>query len=165
MTATCSQGASIALVVAVLAVFVGPLVVWTVARRQLAVTAREAWMRQFREQVAALLTAYDRFVIHASSHTTGDLEKETRLSEITDAARLPYHTLRLFVAERAPQYDQFKIDMDQLLSAEVNVIDQRKNALVSAAELILQTERAATANASSILCELWISVRGSKPTY
>jgi hypothetical protein len=47
----------LSLVVAILAVFVGPSVAWAVARRQLAVTARESWMREFREQVAVLLAS------------------------------------------------------------------------------------------------------------
>ncbi len=144
----------LALVVAILAAFFGPLVTWTIARRQIALTARETWMRQFREQVAALLTAYDRFVIHTQSHTTGDPEKERRLVEVTDAQRLPYHALRLFIAERAPEYDDFRNALDQLLTAPADIIEVRKATLVMAAEMILQKERAAITDAPAIWREL-----------
>jgi hypothetical protein len=45
--------AVLSLVVAVLAVFVGPFVAWTNVQRQIAVTAREKWMRELRDYVAA----------------------------------------------------------------------------------------------------------------
>jgi hypothetical protein len=47
----------LSLVVAILAVFFGPLIARANVQRQLQVAAREAWMREFREQVAAMLTS------------------------------------------------------------------------------------------------------------
>jgi hypothetical protein len=70
----------LSLVVAILAVLFGPLMAWTVALRQITVAARAAWLREFREKVAALLYAYDKFVIYATTgeHTTGDPEKNKK---------------------------------------------------------------------------------------
>jgi aromatic ring-opening dioxygenase catalytic subunit (LigB family) len=48
------------------------------------VAAREAWRREFREQVVALLSTYAVLREHARSHTTGDPEKEKRLAEINE---------------------------------------------------------------------------------
>jgi hypothetical protein len=45
----------LALVVAILAVFFGPLVARANTQRQIRVTTREAWMREFREQVATIM--------------------------------------------------------------------------------------------------------------
>ena len=50
----------LSLVVAILAVFFGPLVGRANIQRQLQVTSREAWMRDFREQVAQFLTSVMR---------------------------------------------------------------------------------------------------------
>jgi hypothetical protein len=47
--------AVLSLVVAILAVFFGPLLARANLQRQLQVTAWEAWMREFREQLAVLL--------------------------------------------------------------------------------------------------------------
>ena len=48
----------LSLVVTILVAFVAPLVAWEVARQQIEVTAREAWMRDFRAEVAAYLSNY-----------------------------------------------------------------------------------------------------------
>jgi hypothetical protein len=56
-------------------------------------------MREFREKVAAFISAYDSFLVHTLTHTTGNTDKERRLAELNDAQRLPYHTLRLLIGE------------------------------------------------------------------
>jgi hypothetical protein len=48
----------LSLVVAILAVFFGPLVARASVQRQIRVTSREAWMREFREKVAEFLSSY-----------------------------------------------------------------------------------------------------------
>ena len=58
-------------------------------QRQIQVTAREAWMREFREQVAALLSAYASYREHVRTHTTDDPDKERRLAEINDEMLTP----------------------------------------------------------------------------
>jgi hypothetical protein len=52
----------LALVVAILAVFFGPLIARANVQRQIQVASREAWMREFREQVAQFLTSVMRGV-------------------------------------------------------------------------------------------------------
>jgi hypothetical protein len=149
MTPPSSQSTSIiailSLLVTILAVFVGPLMTWTIARRQIEVAAREAWMREFREKVAAFIYAYDNFLIHIRTHTTGDTEKEKQLADINNAQRLPYHTIRLLIAEKGTQYTAFGTSIDRLLSSTTNEIDARREVLFKAAESILQQERAAIA--------------------
>lgn len=49
--------------IAIFAVFVGPMVTWAVARQQIAVAAREAWIKEFREAFAAPITAYHEFIL------------------------------------------------------------------------------------------------------
>jgi hypothetical protein len=71
----------LSLLVAALAVFFGPLVTWTVARKQITVATREAWMREFREQVAALLTSTASFRDHVRTHSTDDPKDEQRLAK------------------------------------------------------------------------------------
>jgi hypothetical protein len=54
--------AVLSLAVAILAVFAGPLVAWAVARQQIVVAARETWMRDLREKVAAFLSAHQAYL-------------------------------------------------------------------------------------------------------
>jgi hypothetical protein len=135
----------LSLLVAVLAVFFGPLVAWTVARQQITVAARETWLRTFREQVAALISAYDAFLVHVmppNGHTTGDPEKEKRLRELHDAQRVPFHTIRLLIAETGQHHD-FISSLSSLLTAPSNQVSSRRDAVFQAAEDILCRERAA----------------------
>lgn len=54
----------LSLVIAILAVFFGPIVAWEVARQQIAATARETWMRDLREKVAVFLSAHQAYLVH-----------------------------------------------------------------------------------------------------
>jgi hypothetical protein len=137
--------AVLALVVSILAVFFGPLVAWTVARQQSIVAVRETWLREFRERVAALLSAYEAFLIHIQTHTTGDPEKENQLADINDAQRLPYFSIRLLIAERGHEYTEFISSIDRLRAATSDQVASRREELFRAAEDTLQRERAAIA--------------------
>jgi hypothetical protein len=104
----------LSLVVAILAVIVGPLVAWTVAQRQIAVTAREAWMREFREHTAALLDIHNSLFLQRRStpltEDDGVLGAERaakRRAEIIQSMGRPYLTIRLSLAERGSEHDGF----------------------------------------------------------
>jgi hypothetical protein len=145
----------LSLVVAILAVFFGPLVAWAVARQQIAVAARETWMHEFRENVAAFLSGYAAFREHIKSHTTGDPEKERRLAEIGDATNPPYHVIGLLIAEKGPQYAAFGQTVDALNTAPVDKAVDRQRELIAAAEDILRHERAAIATDPGLFLTLW----------
>ena len=135
----------LSLVVAILAVFIGPLVTWAVTRQQIAVTARETWMREFREKVAVFLSSSAAFRVHVKHHTTGDPEKEKRLAEINDAGTPSYHTICLLVAEKGSQYAAFVQIMDRLGAAAPEKAAFHVREVGAAAEDILRRERAAIA--------------------
>jgi hypothetical protein len=148
----------LSLVVAILAVFVGPLVAWAVARQQIAVAARETWMREFRENVAAFLTGYAAFREHIRSHTTGDPEKERRFAEINDVTNPSYHVIRFLIAEKDPQYTAFVETLDALSNAPSDKAADRRRELIAAVEGILRCERAAIATDPGVLRTLWAIV-------
>jgi len=77
-------------------------------QRQIVVAAREAWMREFREQAAQHLTSVMRI-----PRTRGT---EAQLVEIRSAT-LSSHVIKLLLAEKAPQYDGFERIMNRLLEA------------------------------------------------
>lgn len=66
----------LSLVVAILAVFFGPLVTWEVAQQQLRGAVREAWMWDFREKVSEYLTGYGAYRDNARQ-----LQTEIRAAE------------------------------------------------------------------------------------
>ena len=59
----------LSLAATILAVFFGPLIARANVQRQLQAAAREAWMREFREQVVALLTSFAAFRDHVRTHS------------------------------------------------------------------------------------------------
>ena len=72
MTATSSGGIPLiirvpSLMVAIVAVFVGPFVARSKVQRQIRAASREAWMRKFREQVAAYFSAIGSMQSHLAS--------------------------------------------------------------------------------------------------
>jgi hypothetical protein len=135
----------LSLVIAILAAFFGPLIAWANVQRQIGVAAGEAWMREFREQVAALLAGHQMFVREAERHTTGDPEKQQRLDNANDAMRIPYHAIRLLVAERGPQHAELARAMEALIRTPRDELNSRAQEVTTAAAAILQSERAATA--------------------
>lgn len=135
----------LSLIVAILAVFFGPLVAWAVARQQIAVTARETWMRDLRDKVAAFLSAHQAYLLHIASHTTGDPVKEKRLADIHDAESPPFYAIRLLIAEKGPEYISLVQVMDRLVRATTEQTGPCRDELMTTAEDILRRERAAIA--------------------
>jgi hypothetical protein len=148
----------LALVVAILAVFFGPLVARANTQRQIRATARETWIREFREQVAKLLSSDAALRKHATSHTTGDHEKERRLAEITDAMGPCYHGIRLLIAERGQQYADLVLKMDIFTNASTDQVASHAREFTAAATDILQRERAAIVTDQGVWREVWISL-------
>jgi hypothetical protein len=120
------------LLVAILAVIAGPLVSWLVARQQIAVAEREAWMREFRQQTAELLK------------NCGLRPDEPRQGfEFWLARRLSGGVLRMLIAERAPQYDDFLLHLDALIADDGD--HAVRDHFAAAAADILRRERVAGA--------------------
>jgi hypothetical protein len=69
----------LSLVIAALAVVIGPTVTWRVATRERAATLRQAWMRDFREEIAKLLSlqlSLTSFTQTYTNYPKFDLEQE-----------------------------------------------------------------------------------------
>jgi hypothetical protein len=137
---------TVSIVVSVLALMVS-IVAMLMSRAnvrwQMQVASREAWMREFRERVAALLTNYAAFVRLAPD----DPERQKRLTAINDAMTPAYHTLRLLIAEKkkAPQHEAFSQLMDSLFAwpHTERQAGSRIDELSDAAIEVLRHERAA----------------------
>ena len=98
----------LSLVVTILVAFVAPLVAWAVAQRQIQVTARETWMREFRQQAAEILK-------NAGLRPS----EEPYVQEVYAAQRLAYNAMRLLIAERAPDYDDLLARLDIVASLSI----------------------------------------------
>lgn len=120
----------LALVVAILAVFFGPLVARWNVQRQIRATAREAWMRDFRQHAAELLKN------HGLRPGDGAREFEIRV-----AMRFSYSALRLLIAEKTPQYDEFISHLDDMMKYQSG--DSEKEKFAAASADVLRRERAA----------------------
>jgi hypothetical protein len=134
----------LSLVVAALAVFFGPVVAWANVQRQIQVAAREAWMREFREQVAAFRDSFEAFVLAKPDEEAKSPEARLQLDKEHREMRHHYMVLRLLIAEKGQRYQDFIQKMGPTFS--VTQIDQmiaRVGELISAAADILQRERAA----------------------
>lgn len=147
----------LSLIVAIVAVFFGPLVAWAVTRQQIAVTAREVWMREFRVNLAAFLSSSAAYRQHMLHHTTDDPVKEKRLAEINDVLAPRYHSLRLLLAERGTQFAGFAQALEVFLQPRPEELSLRLHKLNTAAEGILQSERTAITADPGI----WSALRSS----
>lgn len=97
------------LIVAALAVFFGPMVIWSVAREQIAATSRASWMREFREQVSILMSTRSAFTRFMVGFTSGNEKDEVRREEILTRIDQSFFTLRLLAAET-----EYKNTLDSL---------------------------------------------------
>lgn len=147
---------ALSLVVAILAVFFGPLVAWSVAHQQMIVTAREVWMREFRQQVATILSTYWRFLAHTEKHTWDQPEEARRLAAINDDMRSPYYAISFLIAEHGNQHTAFIRTLARLMQANKDEAPHHLKQVADAAEAILQQERAAIAATS-----VWSALRNS----
>jgi hypothetical protein len=129
----------LSLVVAILAVFFGPLIARANVQRQIRVTAREAWLREFREQVAALLSDDIALKEQAKGQTTGD-------PETLEAIRIMaprYNAIRLLVAERGLHHEAFMASIDRFLGApDTQAATLPRQEFTQAVTDFLQRERA-----------------------
>jgi hypothetical protein len=110
--------------------------------RQIQVASREAWMREFREQVAVFFSAFASMRNHVAM-TPPAPEKDKRLVELRDVWSPASHIIRLLIAEKGTQYAAFVPKMDGI-PAELTVeAEARMREFYEAAENILRSERAA----------------------
>ena len=149
----------LALLIAILAVFVGPMVTWAVARQQIAVAARETWIKEFREAVAALITAYDEFILFIPTYSSENPQQQQKLALLNEAQRLPYHKIRLLIAGHDQPYPDFSGLVDGMLMSERDTGAERRNGVVDAAAIILHHERTLIANDPGIWSVLRASLR------
>jgi hypothetical protein len=141
----------LSLVVAILAVFFGPLVARANTQRQIRATAREAWIREFREQAATLMAAKAApGFFDPSDQSRG----RRRGAEVIDMQNSAFFALRILIAEKGTKYEAFAEPLRRFLESKsigkpVEEVSGRAPLLegeefVSAAADILQRERAAT---------------------
>ena len=154
----------LSLVVAILAVFFGPLVTWEVARQQIRGAAREAWMRDFREKVSEYLTGYGAYRDNAG-HLQGEIrraeaafqagsdsrlqsgaEARRRLADLYAAMARPHNAILLLIAEHGEEYVafiKFIERMKEISEASTSEAAAAMSEFTEEAVAILQRERAA----------------------
>jgi hypothetical protein len=130
--------------VAALAVFVAR----TNVQSQLQVTARETWMRDFRQQVAAMRTSRQALGRQSPKDTTDDPEQERRREALFDSYYLAIDLVRLLLAERTgTQFETMLEATDRLIERDLDPGQKehwdRYNAAV---QDLLRRERAAIVN-------------------
>ena len=155
MTAASSAGTPLILVVLSLGISflaaIGSIAAVLMTRAnvlwQIQVAAREAWMREFREQVATIMAHYvrvqvtDSHVRHLDTDDPAGKDAIARIAEISRCAQV----IRLLIRERGSQDEEFLQGVDALLkrvwAAEPDAPE--KAAFAVGATAILQRERAA----------------------
>ena len=151
----------LSLVVAILAVFFGPLVTWEVTRQQIRGAVREAWMRDFREKVSEYLTGYGAYRDNAGllreeirraelafkSWGESAVEARRRLANLYAAMARPHNAILLLIAEQGNEYVAFIEFIERVKNISEESASEAAAASVSefteAAVAILQRERAA----------------------
>ena len=131
----------LSLVVAILAM----LATLVNVRLQLKAAAREAWMREFREQVAQLLTAIinGHIIKKEGGAVTADVGVRVEIAGSTSSS---FQAISLLIAEKGLHHTGFMLKLSDLLVAyNLNEPDLSGliNKVSSAAADILQRERAA----------------------
>jgi hypothetical protein len=157
----------LSLVVAILAVFFGPLIARANVQRQIAVAVREAWMREFRGQVALFLARMQALARHARTRRVDDRESDERLAELNDELLPVYHTIRLLIQERGAQHVEFLQALDGFLDAAGSIGDQlslevarsNQRRLIAATADILLHERRTIDTDPGVWRVLWTSLR------
>jgi hypothetical protein len=118
-------------------------------RWQIQVAAREAWMRELREQVATIMAHYvtvqvvDSHVRHMDTDEPATKDVIARISEISRCA----HVIRLLIRERGSQDEEFVQVVNTLLkrvwARRAEPDEPEMEAFATGATAILQRERAA----------------------
>jgi hypothetical protein len=149
----------LALVVAILAVFFGPLVARANTHRQIRVTTRENWMREFREQVAQFLA------VIASVKTVGPALGAAERSELGRTLQTSVQTVALLIAEKGQHAEVMGI-MNRLAPEAMRPRDETDltdfadlmTEVSIAAANVLRRERSAIAEDPGVWREVWISL-------
>jgi hypothetical protein len=127
--------------VAALAVFVAR----TNVQSQLQVTARETWMREFRQQVAAMRTSRQALGRQSPKDTTDDPEQERRREALFDSYYLAVDLVRLLLAERTgTQFETMLEATDRLIERDLDSGQKEHwDRYTAAVQDLLRCERAA----------------------
>jgi hypothetical protein len=159
----------LSLVVAMLAVFFGPLVAWTVARQQIAVNAREMWLRELREQVALFMAHQNaiRFYCQNPAEARG-LEEEKRASERLDALFVPYSAISLLLAEKgllaSQEYQTFIGKLNRSMTwKDAEESYRYLQEIINTAARFMTHQRAALASGPGIWRAIRVSLGWTKP--
>jgi hypothetical protein len=137
-------------------VFFGPLVARANVQRQIQATSQESWMREFRQQVVALICAQAALRDHARRHTNyvdpslsrdEKRQAEIRVAEdkqrLDDALNPHYQTIRLLLAEKGADDTRLLQKIDDMLGATTFEAAALMHQFFVAAEDILRRERRA----------------------
>jgi hypothetical protein len=111
--------------------------------RQIAAAAREAWLRDFRQAMTAIVSSYPALEARANSEAAGDPEAlraaEERLHATLDPA---YSAIRFLIAERGEEYNALDPVIRQFVATPSEAQGQ---ALTRAGADIVRRERDAIA--------------------
>jgi hypothetical protein len=132
--------AYLSLIIAILAVFLGPVISWAIAARANGISAREAWIREFRENLATLLAAYDEFVLFCGKYSSDNPIHEETMVRLNSAQRVPYHKLRLLIAAHKNPDQGFLNTMDKMLTSTSDKNASLRNDLSDAGAVVLRRE-------------------------
>lgn len=149
----------LSLIAAALAVFFGPLVAWVIAERKNETLMRQAWSAEFRDNVAALLAAYDRFVLFLHDYSSESEQQQQALAMIQDSMRLPFHKIRLLIMAHDPRYGDFIPVVERMVGADRDRHAERRNAVVDAAACVLEQESTLIVKRSSVWAAIWNAAR------
>lgn len=126
----------LSLIVAAVAVVVGPSVTLYVTKRQLAAYTRQGWLKEFREETAKLLQTQLSFKALSSTFTTGDVEKEKLKTDLNDSLGLSYYKLSLLILETGRNQDGFVEAVRDFMKGNRQDAD-----ILDAASRIIRNER------------------------
>jgi hypothetical protein len=136
----------LSLVVAILAVFFGPLVARANVQRQIRATAREAWMREFREKVAMFLIQSLAMRGHQKARDLPITDPAGKAAhESLLALEQCFYVIHLLIQERGIQHQKFLPPLSNLHNKALSGEPRASEAAVlqSVAGIILQRERSA----------------------
>jgi hypothetical protein len=149
ITETCIQAGQsttlipvLSLIVAALAVVVGPAVSWKATKRQLVAALQKVWIEEFREEVARLLSIQLSFNALGQDFTNAgpDHEKikehEKIKADLNDKMSLSYYKICLLAGEKGVEHDPF-------LKLILDFMNKKKESkeIVEATSKILKQER------------------------
>jgi hypothetical protein len=125
----------LSLVIAALAVIVGPFVSWRVANRQIIAPMRQAWINELRKNLARLLGSASFYL--AAGVDTGDAKEYKQLVEIQQEIEL---TINPREEQHKELVDRIAVMMKAMVTRDKERFIEIQRDVVKRAQSILKTE-------------------------